>query len=218
MPATASATASAPRARSIPIGASIRSSLSTAETSPTASWTPSSRGTTKASTTRPRPQYDAPAPTVRRAHDDLDGLHYILHSHMEELSQTQREIIVETYFEGQSREEIAARRGISLSTYDNHRKAACQKLRDSLTAVADFSTDIDLPDWFDRVGEMSKRHAARLRRRASREKVNPSTSGGDRSNSRGDRSNFEGDRSYSRGDADKNAGARDLSVAVTTKS
>jgi DNA-directed RNA polymerase specialized sigma24 family protein len=156
-------------------------------------------------------EYDAPAPTVRRARDDLDGLHYILRCHMEDLSQTQREIIEEAYFQQLSRNDIAARHGISLNTYDNHRKAACRKLRDSMMAVVDFATDIDLPDWYDRIEEMNKRHAARQRRRASRKKVN-------RSNSGGDRSNFEGDRSNFRRDADKNARARDLSVAVATKS
>jgi RNA polymerase sigma factor (sigma-70 family) len=140
-------------------------------------------------------QYDAPAPTVLHAKDDLNGLHAILHSHMEDLSPTQREIIIETYFEGKSRKEIAAHRGISLRTYDNHRKAACSGLRESMMAVVDFSTDIDLPDWYDRIEEMNKRHAAAQRRRASRKKEK-------RSNSGGTRSNFAGDRNNSRGDAE----------------
>lgn len=156
-------------------------------------------------------EYDAPAPTMRRTENDLNGLHYILLSLMDDLSQTQREIILETYFEEQPRDEIAARRGISLNTYDNHRKAACGKLRDSLMALVDYFSDLDLPDWYDRIGEMCERYEARQRRSASCEKVNRSTSGGDRSN-------FAGDRSNSRGDADKNARDRDLSVAVTTKS
>ena len=156
-------------------------------------------------------KYDAPAPTVRRAKDDLNGLHDILRSHMEELSQTQREIILDTYFEGQSREEIAARRGITLNTYDNHRKAACAKLRDSMMAVVDFLPDLDLPDWYDRVEEMSKRHAASQRRRASRRKEIRSSSGGDRSS-------FEDDHSSSRCDAEGNAGAADESAPVAIES
>jgi RNA polymerase sigma factor (sigma-70 family) len=139
-------------------------------------------------------KYDAPAPTVRRAKDDLNGLHYILRAHLEDLSQTQREILLEAYFEEQSPDEIAARRGITLNTYHNHRKAAFTKLRESMMAVADFSSDIDLPDWYDRVEEMNKRHAARQRRRSARKKEN-------RSNSGGDRSNFDGDASNSRRDA-----------------
>ena len=130
---------------------------------------------------------------------------------MEELSQTQREIIHEAYFEEQPRDEIAARRGISLNTHDNHRKAACRTLRDSMMAVVDFCADIELPDWYDRIEEMNEQHASRQRPRASSKKENRSTFGGDRSN-------FEGDRSNSRGDAEKNAGARDASVGVTTKS
>jgi DNA-directed RNA polymerase specialized sigma24 family protein len=158
-----------------------------------------------------RGKYDAPAPTVRRARDDLDGLHGILRSHMEDLSQTQREIIHETYFEEQSRDDIAERRGISLNTYDNHRKAACGRLRDSMMAVLEFSTDIDLPDWYDRIEEMSKRHAARQRRRASRKKEKRSTS-------EGDRPNFEGDRSNCRGNPKKNARVADDSVVLPTES
>lgn len=117
-------------------------------------------------------KYDAPAPTVQRAKDDLNGLYYILRSHMDDLSPTQCDIILETYLEEQPRDEIAARRGISLNTYDNHRKAACHKLRDSMMAVVDFATDIDLPDWYDRIKEMSKRHAAKQRRRASAKERN----------------------------------------------
>jgi len=113
--------------------------------------------------------------------------------------------------EEQPREEIAARRGISLNTYDNHRKAASSKLRALTMAVVDLATDMDLPDWYERIAAMSKRHAARQRRRASSKKEK-------RSNSGGERSNFGGERSNSRGDADKNAGARDLSVALTTNS
>jgi hypothetical protein len=151
---------------------------------------------------------------------------------MEELSQTQREILHEADVEEQPQDEIAARRGISLNTYDNHRKAACRTLRDSMPVVVDFSTDIDLPGWYDRIEEMNERHAARQRRLASRKKQNPSTSGGDRSNFEGDRSNFEGDRSNfegdrsnfegdrsnSRGAREKNGRARDKSVRVATES
>lgn len=163
-------------------------------------------------------KYDAPAPTVRRAQNDLNGLHYILRSHMDDLSPTEREIIDETYFQELSRDEIATRRGISLNTYDNHRKAACRKLRDSMTAIVDFFPDLDLPDWYDRVEEMSKRHAASQRRRASRKKVKRSSSRGDRSNFEGDCSNFERDQSNPRGIAEQNAGAADDSVVLATES
>jgi DNA-binding CsgD family transcriptional regulator len=148
---------------------------------------------------------------VRRAKDDLNGLHDILRSHLEDLSPTQREIILETYFEEQSRDDIAERRGISLNTYDNHRKAACSRLRDSMMAVVEFSTDIDLPDWYDRIEEMSKRHAARQRRRASCKKEKRSTA-------EGDRSNFEGDRFNSRGNRKKNARVADDSIVLPTES
>ena len=127
-------------------------------------------------------KYDAPVTTVWSDNDDINGLHYILRNHMEDLSQTQREIIEETYFQGEPRHEIAARRGISMYTYDNHRKAACSKMRESLMAVVDGFRDIDLPYWYDRVAEMNTRHAAKQRRRAARKKEKPSSSGGDHSN------------------------------------
>jgi RNA polymerase sigma factor (sigma-70 family) len=163
-------------------------------------------------------KYDAPAPTVRDAHDDLDELHHILRNHMEELSQTQREIIQEAYFEERPRNEIIERRGISPNTYDNHRKAACSRLRDSIMAVVDFATDIDLPEWYDRIEEMNKRQAARQRRRASRKTEKRSSSGGDGSNFKGDQFNFDGDRSNSGGVPEQNERARDESVRVATKS
>jgi hypothetical protein len=113
---------------------------------------------------------------------------------MEDLSETEREMIHDSYFDEQFRDEIAARRGISLSTNDNHRKAACRKLRDSMMAVVDFCSDIELPDWYDRLVDMNKRHAGRQRRRPSCKKENRSKFEGDRSRFEGDRSKFEGDR------------------------
>ncbi|MFL5612480.1 MAG: RNA polymerase sigma factor [Gemmatimonadaceae bacterium] len=138
-------------------------------------------------------KYDAHAPTVQRATDDLNGLCYIIHSHMEDLSQTQREIIDEAYSKELPRDEIVARRGISPNTYDNHKKAAFRKLRDSMTAVAASTTDIDLRDWYDLIEEMSKRHAAKQQRRASRKKEKRSSAGGDRSKVEDDASNSRRD-------------------------
>ncbi|HKW49767.1 MAG TPA: hypothetical protein VJN70_20080, partial [Gemmatimonadaceae bacterium] len=89
-----------------------------------------------------------PAPNVRRAKDDLDGFHHILGDHLEDMSQAQREIIVEEFFEGGNGANIAAHRGISVNACDTHRKAAFRTRRDSMTTVADFSTETDLPDWY----------------------------------------------------------------------
>ena len=163
-------------------------------------------------------KYDAPAPTVRRAGDDLNGLHNILCAHMDHLSQTQREIIHEAYFEQRPRDEIAARRGISLNTYDNHRKAACGRLRDSLMALVDYFSDLDLPDWYDRIEEICERYEARQRRRASSKKGKRSSSGGDRSSFEGDRSGVERDQSNARRAADRNTRARDEAEPVATES
>jgi DNA-directed RNA polymerase specialized sigma24 family protein len=93
-----------------------------------------------------RGKYDAPAPTVRRAEDDLDGIHHILGDHLEDVPQTQREIIADEFFEGWKGANIAERRGISANTSDTHRKAAFRTRRDSITTVPDFSTEIDHPD------------------------------------------------------------------------
>ena len=158
-----------------------------------------------------RRNYDAPAPTVRRASVNIDGLPHMPGDHLDDMSQTQREIIVEGFFEGRNGADIAARLGISVNTCDTQRKTAFRTRRDPITTVADLSTEIDLPDSYGGVAEMSKRHAARQRRRASGKKENRSTSGRDRSN-------FEGDRSNSRGDAEKNERARDVSVVFPTKS
>ena len=152
-----------------------------------------------------------PAFTVRRAEDDLEGLHDVLHGHRDDLSETQRETIDETSFHEEPRHRIAERRGITMNTFDNHRKASCSTLRDAMTAVVDFCAYIDLPDCYDRIAETNERYAARKPRRAFRKKEKRSSSGGDRSN-------FEGDASNSRRDADKNARAADLSVGLTTKS
>jgi len=113
---------------------------------------------------------------------------------MDDLSPTQRDIIDETAFQEAPRHKIAARSGITVNTYHNHRKAAFNTLRDSMMAVVDFSTDIDPPDWYDRIAEMNKRNTARQRRCAANKQENRSSSGGDRSN-------FEGDASNSRRDA-----------------
>jgi len=158
-----------------------------------------------------RGKYDALAPTVRRAKDDFDGLHDILGDHLEEMSQTQREVIDDEFLEGRTGAKIAARRGIRMNSCDTQRRAAFLTRRDSMTTVADLSTVIDLPNGYGRIEEMSKRDAARKRRGAAGKKENRSTFGGDRSS-------FEGDASNSRGDAHKNERAGDVSVAFPTES
>lgn len=127
------------------------------------------------------------------------------------MSQTQRKIIVEECFETPKAAHIAARRGIRVNTCDTHRKAAFRTRRHSMTTVAVLSTEMELPDSYERNEELNKQHAASQRQRASIKKEKRSSSGGARSN-------FEGDRSNSRGDRDTNARARDNSVAVPTKS
>jgi DNA-directed RNA polymerase specialized sigma24 family protein len=153
-------------------------------------------------------KYDAPAPTERRAKDDVDELYQIIRCHLDDLSHARREIIVETFFEGRKRAEVAARHGISVYTYDNHLQAAFRSLRDSMTQVVDISSDLDRPHWYDVVEKLSERHAAARLRRVSGKKGKRSTSEGDRSNFEGDRSNFEGDRSNFEGDRSNFEGDR----------
>lgn len=73
-------------------------------------------------------------------------LPHLLGDHLDAMSQTQREIIVEAFFEGRKGANIAGCRGIRMNTCDTNRKAAFHARRHSTTTVADFSTEIDLPD------------------------------------------------------------------------
>jgi len=141
-----------------------------------------------------RGKYDAPAPAARHAKDDIEELYHILQSHLDDLSQMQREIIEETYFERRKRAEIAARHGISVYTYDNHLQAAFRTLRDSMEQVVDISADLDRPHWYDVIERLIERHAAARLRRVSGKKGKRSTSEGKRSNSEGERSNSAHER------------------------
>ena len=145
--------------------------------------------------------YDAPVPSVRRDKDDLNGLHYILRTHMEDLSQTQREILVESFFKEEKRADIAARRGITESTYDNHRQAAFKALRESLAVDVEVSTGIDRSAWYDLVEELIERRAASLRGRSSSKK-------GKRPNLERKRGNLEGKRRNPRGERRNPRGER----------
>ena len=118
---------------------------------------------------------------------------------MEDLSQTQREILVESFFKEEKRADIAARRGITESTYDNHRQAAFKALRESLAVDVEVSTGIDRSTWYDLVEELIERRAARLRGRSSSNKGKRPTSEGKRGNSEGKRGNSERKRGNSEG-------------------
>jgi hypothetical protein len=108
-------------------------------------------------------------------------------------------VILETFFEGRKRDEIAQRVGISANTYDNHLKAALRSVRHLLTQDADMFTDVDRSRWCDLIEELRERYqAARLRRASGKT--------GERSNSEGDRSNSEGDRGKTAGDGSKSVG------------
>ena len=111
------------------------------------------------------------------------------------MSQAEREITFEVFFEGCQGANNAARRGIGVNTCGTRCRPALHTRRDSMTTLADLSTAIDLPDCYGRIEEASTRRAARQRRRAACKKENGSTRGGDRSN-------LEGDRHNPRGDAD----------------
>jgi RNA polymerase sigma factor (sigma-70 family) len=139
-------------------------------------------------------EYDAPTAAARRDQDDVDQLHQLLELHLDDLSQAQREILVESFFEEEKRADIAARRGITESTYDNHRQAAFKALRDSLAADVEASTGIDRSIWYDHVEELIERRAARLRGRSSSKKGKRPTSEGKRGNSEGKRRNARGER------------------------
>lgn len=125
---------------------------------------------------------------ARRPLDDLHNLNNILRSQLDKLPPAQREIIEETFFEGRTRAQIVARRGISTSTYDNHLQAAYRALRSAMMEVVKTSKGADRPSWYDLVEVLNERHAAKQRRRTSREK-------GKRSTSQPERSTFKGEAS-----------------------
>jgi RNA polymerase sigma factor (sigma-70 family) len=167
-------------------------------------------------------QYDAPAAAARRDQDDVNQLHQILKRHLDDRSQAQREILVERFYKEGKRADIAARRGISASTYDNHRQAAFKALRDSLAADVNKSTGVDRSIWYDRIEELIERRAAREQGRSASTKGKRSSSegksgtfegkgrnpGGKRRNSRGERRNSRGERRNSRGERRNSRGER----------
>ena len=100
--------------------------------------------------------------------------------------QAQREIIEEGFLDGHTRVQIVARRGISTSTCDNHLQAAYRALRKGMMEVVKTSKGADRRYWYDLVEVLNELHAAKLRRRTSREK-------GKRSTSQRERSSFTGE-------------------------
>lgn len=133
-------------------------------------------------------KYDAPAPVPRRPLDDLDNLDRLLRSRIDQLPQAQREIIDDHFFEERTRAEIAERRGISKSTYDNHLQAAYRSLRAGLMEVVETSTDLDRPYWYDLIEILNERHTARQLHGKLRRKGKRSTSQRERSTGNGEAS------------------------------
>jgi hypothetical protein len=131
---------------------------------------------------------------------------------LEDLSQTQYEMIVETFFEKRKRAEVAARHGISVFTYDNHLQAAFRSLRQLLKQDAEMFTNVDRPLWCDRIEQLCERHAAAQLCRTSGRKGKRSTSEGERSNVRGERANFEGERADFEGERANFEGERSHSA------
>jgi hypothetical protein len=116
------------------------------------------------------------------------NLNTILRSQLGKFPPAQRKIIEETFFDGRTRAQIVARRGISASTYDNHLQAAYRALRTAMMEVVKSFKGADRPCWCDLVEVLNERHAAKQRRRTSCEK-------GKRSTSQHERSSFKGEAS-----------------------
>jgi hypothetical protein len=110
-------------------------------------------------------------------------------------------VILETFFEGRKRDEIAQRVGISANTYDNHLKAALRSVRHLLTQDADMFTDVDRSRWCDLIEELRERYRAARLRHASGKTGERSTSEGDRGKTAGDGSNSVGGARKTDGDA-----------------
>jgi len=153
-------------------------------------------------------KYDAPAAASRREQDDVGELRHILDRHLDRLAQRQREILVESFLEQEKRADIAARLGITLSTYDSHRHAALEALRKSLAAEVKASRGADRSIWYDRIEELISLRAARLRDRSSSKKGKGSSAEGKGASSRGEGVSAEGIRDSSRGDPANSEGER----------
>lgn len=147
------------------------------------------------------------APTQRGDTDDLDALHQILRNHLEDLSRTQYDIIVETFYQKRKRAEVAARHGISVSTYDNHLQAAFRTLRASQKGVVDFARDMDVSPWYDLVEELLDRRAATRVRRVRSKKGERSIPEGERSTIEGERGTIEDERGTIEGERGKHSRA-----------
>ena len=120
-------------------------------------------------------------------------------------------IVLETFFEGRKRAEVAQLLGISVKPYDNHLPPAFSSLRHLWTQDAEVFTDLDRSLWYDLIEELHERDAAARQRRASAKT-------GERSTSEGERSNFVGDRSNSEHDRGKNSRALAKSAVSPAKS
>jgi len=130
---------------------------------------------------------------ARNDQDDIDELHQILKRHLDDLSPAQGEILVESFFEEGKRADIAARRGMTESTYDDHRQTAFKALRESLAVDVEVSAAIDRSIWYDHLEELIERRVVRLRGCSSSKK-------GKCLNSEGKRRYARGERPYARGE------------------
>ena len=120
-------------------------------------------------------KYDAFAPAERRPQDDREQLREILRCHVDDLPPMQQQVIHLTYFEGQTRAEVARCLGISVKTYDCHRLGALEFLRQSVPQEVLTFTEVDRSIWYDLIEELVERHDARRRHRGAgkRRKLHP---------------------------------------------
>ena len=158
---------------------------------------------------RDRGNDDAPALTERRAKDALDELHQIFRCHLDDVWQTQFEVIVEAFFTGRKRAAVAAPVRSVVSTSDNQLHAAFRMLRASLKGVIDISSDMGRVPWYDRIQQPFERHAAAQCRRVCGTKDERSNVEGERGNSAHERGNSACERGNSAHERGKNARARD---------
>lgn len=101
--------------------------------------------------------YDAPADEPMRPQDNVDKLRRILRPAVQGLPPQQRKVIVDTFFYGRKRAEVAARLGMSVNTYDNHLRAAYENLCDPLWNDALEHGEPDRSVWYDRIEILADR-------------------------------------------------------------
>jgi RNA polymerase sigma factor (sigma-70 family) len=109
--------------------------------------------------------YDAAVEDEMRPQDNIDTLSEILRRAVSDLPPMQAAVIMETFFEGRKRAEVARRHGISVKTYDNTLQAAFLSLGYDLRDESESRGDAERSIWYNRIDKMFSRRQAQRKQR-----------------------------------------------------